>query len=212
MSRYAGHNPHGPRRGPRWSHLPQATSTSVTFDRASTESPTSLGSTSTHSTIREDRRRRSERCCTISVSDGFSKHETLLNLDHFVGHVVPGMLMALVPVRGDAKSAAAAGHGSLKKQAIEHLDHPRAASSSVSENEHDQDHDLGHRFIFVVKDMTKEMKARHPDVEVHIARHIADAFGLKNGSQVFVRPVRSSTPPHLPSTFGGQKMAWHVLD
>ncbi|KAG6006173.1 hypothetical protein E4U21_007283 [Claviceps maximensis] len=208
MSRYAGHNPHGPRRGPRWSHLHQATS--VSYDRGAADSPGSPGSTSTLSTIREDKRRRSERCCTVSVNDGFFKDETLLNLDHFAGQVVPGMLMALVPARGDPKNTAA-GYGSLNKQAMEHLDHPRIASSPVGDIEHEYGHDPERRYVFVAKDMTKEMKARHPDVEVHIAKHIADAFGLKKGSQVVLRPVNKAHPTieatHVEISFKDQYLS-----
>ncbi|GAB0136890.1 hypothetical protein EsDP_00005176 [Epichloe bromicola] len=204
MSRYAAPNPFGPRKGPRWSHLHQ--STSVGFDRGSTKSPSSPDSTSTHSTFREDKRRKSERCCIISVNDGYSKDEALLNLDHFAGHVLPGMLMAIVPLKGDSKNNAS-GYGSVNKQVIEQLDHSRIASSTFGDHEHD----LGHTFIFVARDMTKEMKARHPDVEVHIARHIADAFGLKRGSQVLLRPVDNDHPAveatHVEISFKDQYLS-----
>ncbi|KAG6039131.1 hypothetical protein E4U41_003189 [Claviceps citrina] len=215
MSRYAGQNLHGPRRGLRRSHLHQGTS-----DRGSTEPPSSPGSTSTHSTIREEQReqreqrRKSERCCNISVNDGYSKDEALLNLDHFAGHVLPGMLMAIVPFKGDSKNAAGVC-GSVSKQPTELPDHSRTASNISGDHEYD----LGHTFIFVAKDMTKDMKARHPDVDVHIARHIADAFGLKKGSKVFIRPVDKAHPAieatHVEISFKDQYLSradmWRVV-
>jgi hypothetical protein len=156
----------------------------TSLDRGSTESPSSPGSTSTHSTIREDRRRKTERYCTISVNDGYSKDEVLLNLDHFGGDIQPGTLMALIPLKGDSKNAASA-YGSVSKQPQEHADGSRAASGTHSEH----DHGAGHTYIFVAKDMSKEMKARHPDAEVHVVKHIADAFFMKRGSHALLRPV-----------------------
>lgn len=81
---------------------------------------------------------------------------------------------------------AADGYGSANKQAVENLDSSGIEASSPRDHEND----LRHAFIFVAKDMPKETKARHPDVDVHVARHVADAFGLKKGSKAFLRPVR----------------------
>ncbi|KAG6160492.1 hypothetical protein E4U37_000097 [Claviceps purpurea] len=206
MSRYAGHNLPGPRRGPRWSHLQQAPS--VSFDRSSAESPSSPGSASAHSTAGEDKRRNSERCCTISINDGFSKDEALLNLDRFDGHVVPGMLVALVPLRGDSKMANATdGYGSANKQAVENLE----SSGIEASSSRDHENDLRHAFIFVAKDMPKETKARYPDVDVHVARHVADAFGLKKGSQAFLRPLDKAHPAvaatHVEISFKDQYLS-----
>lgn len=47
------------------------------------------------------------------------------------------------------------------------------------------------RYIFVVKDMARELKARYPHVELYVAKQIADVFGMKKGSQVILAPVRS---------------------
>lgn len=194
MSRYAGPGPSAPRRGPRWSHLHHPSI--VSFDRVSAESPSSPGSTSTHSTIREDKRRKTERYCTISVNDGYSKDEVLINMDHFGGDIQPGTLMALIPLKGDSKNAAS-GYGSINKQTHEHLDNSRAVSGTF--NEHD--HGAGHTYIFVAKDMSKEMKARHHDAEVHVAKHIADAFHMKRGSQALLRPVCLPHDAYLAYTF-----------
>jgi hypothetical protein len=42
--------------------------------------------------------------------------------------------------------------------------------------------------------MPKDMKARQHDVEVYVLKHIADAFGMKKGSQVLLTVVRSTSP------------------
>jgi hypothetical protein len=51
------------------------------------------------------------------------------------------------------------------------------------------------RYIFVAKDMPKDLKIRFPSVEVYVAKHIADVFGMKKGSQVALTPVCS--PPRF---------------
>lgn len=178
MSRNVGATPSVPRRGPYWSHLRQSSRTSL--DRASTESPASPRSASTHSTVREDTHRRTERICTITVNDGYSRDEVLLNLDRVGGDVKPGTLMAIAVLKGDsAKPSGGYGTASNKQSQDQN-------GSSDGDPE-----SLGHRYIFVAQDMSKEMKARQPDVEVHVVKQIADAFGMKKGSQVLLTVVSS---------------------
>ncbi|EMR62886.1 putative vacuolar membrane-associated protein iml1 protein [Eutypa lata UCREL1] len=54
-------------------------------------------------------------------------------------------------------------------------------------------------------DMAKDLKARHPTVEVYVAKHIADAFNIRNRSQVVLAPVDRSAPAvqasHVELTF-----------
>ena len=45
------------------------------------------------------------------------------------------------------------------------------------------------RYICVAKDMPKDLKIRYPTVEVYVAKHIADAFGMRKGTQVTLTPV-----------------------
>ncbi|PNY28761.1 Vacuolar membrane-associated protein iml1 [Tolypocladium capitatum] len=182
MSRNAGATPSGPRKGPRWSHLRQSSSTS--YDRASADSLGSPRSTSAHSTIKEDRRHRAERYCHVAVNEGYARDEVLLNLDLLGADVKPGSLMSITPLKGDAARTTPGSYCSVSKQPSEHCDSSKAASSCHA------DHDCRHnKYIFVAKDMPKEVKARQPDVEVYVVKHIADAFGMKKGSQVLLAPV-----------------------
>jgi DEP domain-containing protein 5 len=48
---------------------------------------------------------------------------------------------------------------------------------------------LGRKYIFVVKDLSKELKTRHPGLEIYVVKHIADVFGMKKGCQVLLTPV-----------------------
>jgi len=51
------------------------------------------------------------------------------------------------------------------------------------------DVDLGKRYLFIAKDMTKDMKAKQPTLQVSVAKHIADLFCLKNRSNVRITMV-----------------------
>lgn len=186
MSRHVGAIPSVPRRGPHWSHLRHSSATSS--DRSSADSPASPGSASTHSTVKDDKRRKPERCCVVTVNEGYSRDEVLLNLDLIGGDVRPGSLMAIAALKGDSAKPSA-GYGSISKQAQDANDCAR--SISASQNEQDT---VGHRYIFVAKDMSKEMKARQPELEVYVVKHIADAFGMKKGGLVMLTPVRSPAP------------------
>lgn len=88
----------------------------------------------------------------------------------------------MTSLRADSSRASSAAYGSLNKQpAPENCD---ASRPSIG------DHDAGHhKFVFIIKDMPKELKARQPDVHVSVVRHIADAFGIRKGTQVLLTPV-----------------------
>jgi hypothetical protein len=45
------------------------------------------------------------------------------------------------------------------------------------------------RYVCVATDMPKHLKDRYATVEVFVAKHIAEAFGMKKGTQVTVTPV-----------------------
>ena len=153
------------------------------IDRTATASPGSVASNSTHSTVREDRSRRVERICTVAVNDGYMRDEVLLNLDIVGPEVKAGSLMAISAIKGDSAKTT----GSLNKHPVDQNDPSKAAAALAKDPSA-----LGHRYIFTVKDMPKEMKARNQDAEVCIVRHISDAFGMKRGSQVLLTPVRYS--------------------
>ncbi|KAM3518147.1 hypothetical protein NHJ13051_008410 [Beauveria bassiana] len=133
--------------------------------------------------MREDRTRRVERICTVVVAEGYMRDEVLLNLDAVRPEVRPGMLMAISAIKSETAKASG-GHGSLTRQTQDANEASKAAAALAKDRTA-----LGHRYIFVVKDMPREMKARNQDAEVCIVRHISDAFGMKRGSQVLLTPV-----------------------
>ena len=184
MARNAPATPSAPRRGPRWSRLRHHENSTSSLDRSSSaDTHTSPRSESTHSTIKDTHTQPRERYCTITVNDGYLKDEVLLNFDRLGPDVRPDSLMGITALKGDSGKGFA-GYGSLSKSAADH----NGGRKDNASNPFDDDY-TANRYVFVAKDMSKEMKSRQPDVDVSVSKHIADAFGMKKGSQVILAPV-----------------------
>lgn len=186
MSRNAGPMPSFSRRGPQWSHLRQRSRSSL--DRASSipDAPASPGSTSTHSTIKDEKRSVKQRACTLGIIEGHSRDEVVLNFDRLGGSVKAKALMGITMLKGDLPRNSS-GYGSLNKQSNGENGGPsRGMSWSQSDPETVID-----RYVFVTKDAPKHMKDRQPDADVFVVKHIADAFGMKKGCQVLLEIVGS---------------------
>ncbi|KAH7150054.1 hypothetical protein B0J13DRAFT_282345 [Dactylonectria estremocensis] len=190
-----------PRKGPHWSHLRQFSRSNL--ERIPAEPPASVASASTHSTVKEEKRAKIERRCTVAVNEGYSKDEVLLNLDLVGSDVKPGVLMCIVTVKEDTRKPST-GHGSSNKQGQDQNSSSKSASTTQGDG-------AGNSYVFVVKDMPQEMKARQPDVEVYVVKHIADAFGMKKGSQVLLTMVDKKNPArkasHVELTFKDQYLS-----
>ncbi|KAK4227863.1 vacuolar membrane-associated protein iml-1 [Podospora fimiseda] len=64
------------------------------------------------------------------------------------------------------------------------------------------------RYVCVADDMTKAFKTRYPTAEVHVAKRIADAFGMKRNTLVTLTPIDATNPAieasHLELSFRDQ--------
>lgn len=174
----------------RQSHLRQFSKSSL--DPSSLELPLSPVTVSSASTPRtESKRGPVERRCTVTVWEGYSPDEVLLNLDLFP-EFRPGSLVAATVIRADGDKAAAT-HGLHK------LD------GGVSK----EGESPARKYIFIVKDVSKEFKSKHPGVEFSVLKHIAEAFGMRKGSTVLLTPVRfhavASSGYTLTGTAGRRK-------
>lgn len=167
----------GPSKSNWSSHLRQFSRTSVdrSQEQLSQQSqqhqpqlpPPSPDTVSSNSTIRDrpsSGRARTERRYTVTVNESFARDEVLLNLDLVGDDVKAGNLVAIDVVKADTEKHS----------------HDRGRDAAA---------DGGKRYICVVKDMPKELKMRYQGVEVYVARHIADVFGMRKGSQVTLTPV-----------------------
>ena len=126
---------------------------------------------------------RTERRRTVTVNESFARDEVLLNLDILGQDYKPGSLVAIDVVKPETDKP---GQSNLGKQ----QQHDRTKDASPAAQTRAPD--ASKRYICIVKDMTKEQKAKMPNVEVYVAKHIADVFGMKKGSQVILTPVWKS--------------------
>ncbi|KAK0641598.1 hypothetical protein B0T16DRAFT_431340 [Cercophora newfieldiana] len=195
-----------PRIQPSWSsHLRQFSRTSVErpMEEPSQQSkkssqqqqtllpPPSPDTVSSNSTIRDrpsSGRSRAERKYTITVNESFARDEVLLNLDLVGDDVTPGSLVAIDVVKAETDK-----------------------HSHSHERGRDAAPDSGKRYICIVKDMPKELKMRYQGVEVYVAKHIADVFGMRKGSQVTLTPIDANTPAieasHVELSFKDQYLS-----
>jgi hypothetical protein len=144
-----------------------------------------------------------ERRCNIWVHDeSFSKDEVVLNLDLF-GDVKPEELMAIVALKTDSgvrdfqdKAQASKTNGENIAPAAQAERSHANPKSPIQANggEVNHDVDLGKRYLFIAKDMPKEMKIKQPSLEISVAKHIADVFSLKHRSNVLVTTVSNLLP------------------
>lgn len=196
-----------PRRGTqRVSHLRQVSNGSSETGTAFTSRP--VTSNSSTGTVQHDPiplKFPVERRCNLWTHDeAFSKEEVILNLDLFPD-VKAGELMAIVALKTDSGLRDFQDKSTLNKQDI----HSATGSSQFGKymwNQSGQGHrgkvsrhdvGFGKRYLFLVKDMPKELKLKQSGLEVSIAKPIADVFNLKHRSNVLLCTVRSSDISNL---------------
>ncbi|KAI1197976.1 vacuolar membrane-associated protein iml-1 [Nemania serpens] len=192
MSRNAALSPSAPRRPSHWtSHLRQ-------FSKSSTEklfvepskSPDAV-SLASNSTIRDfqSARRLSERIYTVTLNESLVRDEVLLNFDLIGGGVIQsGALMSITPIKSDTDRVDRL-QGSLYGSSRPPYSRGTTAPTDTRAND-----DATRRYVFVAKDMPKDLKARMPTVEVYVAKHVGDAFNFRKGTQVVLAPIDSSSP------------------
>jgi len=145
-----------------------------------------------------------ERRCVLWVHDeGFSKDEVVLNLDLFPD-VRAGELMAIMSLKTDSgvRDFQEKAHAAKRESDTLATAMQRERSSSnprspvpVNNNASNAKHDIDrwNRYLFIARDMPKDMKVKQPGLEVSVAKHIADVFCLKHRSNVLLTTVRTYT-------------------
>ena len=130
--------------------------------------------------------------------DGFSRDEVVLNLSLFP-EVKAGEAMAIVGLKMDSnvRDFQERRQGSMHDSDNLSAGIPRERStptpkspvSAGPNSDSKLDGNLGKRYLFLAQDMSQEMKAKHPNLEVSVAKHIADVFCLKHRSSVILSTV-----------------------
>jgi hypothetical protein len=138
-----------------------------------------------------------ERVCVLWHHDeAFSKEEVVLNLDLFPT-VKAGELLAILslktePVVRDFQEKAQTFKKDVDNIVTAVKRDPSNSPRPSNDNDTKQGVDLGKRYLFIAKDMPKEMKAKHQGLEVSVAKHVADLFCLKHRSNVLITTVSST--------------------
>ncbi|KAK8091352.1 hypothetical protein PG994_000857 [Apiospora phragmitis] len=193
-------SPTSSRRGPL-SHLRQLSRTS--FDKVSFGAPRSPDTVSSNSTVRNGPKRIAPRTCTVSINESLipTRDEVLLNLELLGGEIKPGSLMSIVPAKGEQDRTASSNYGSTKASLL----HRTNTGGGGTSDDPSKDPNAHKRYVFVVKDMSKEARARNPTMEILVAKHVGDAFGMRKGTQVTLAPVDELAPAreasHVELTF-----------
>jgi DEP domain-containing protein 5 len=194
-----------PRRGNQPSHLRQVSNGSSDFNSSSR--PQTAASES--ATLQRDpvpMKLPVERVCVLwNHDEAFSKEEVVINLDLFPD-VKAGELLAIVALKTESVARDFQEKVLVSKKDADTLvtavqrerssSNPRSPGP-VNDSHPKHDADLGKRYLFIAKDMSKEMKSRQPKPEVSVAKHIADLFCLKHRSNVLITTVRLLTRPSL---------------
>lgn len=134
------------------------------------------------------RSRSEERCCTVAIDEKYSPHEVQLNMDLLGGFngLVAGSLMSITVLPDPEKPTGA--HGTQKTPAADHVGSSAATGGGALAGH-------GYTYVFVARDFSKDARARFPTAEVLVNKRVAGSFGMKKGSQVMLRPVRTSLSP-----------------
>ena len=138
-----------------------------------------------------------QRCVLWVHEEKDFKEEVILNLD-LLRDIKAGDLVAIVALRTDSgvRDFQDRVSASKKSAALSDTLVPPESSNPSSkllgdgdgiEIKHDVDPEK--EYLFVAKDMPKEMKLKHPSMEVSVVKHVAEAFGLKHRSNVLLTTV-----------------------
>jgi hypothetical protein len=143
---------------------------------------------------------RTERRCLLWVHDDqFSKEDVVLNVDLFpAGSLKPGVLMAITALKADTTvkeypvreptGRKGAQTLSVSHDPVENGEDQKSSTGSFG-GESQQDMDSETQYLFAANDMGKEMRLKHPNLEVSIAKRVADVFGFKHRSNVLLTTV-----------------------
>lgn len=195
MSRNAPPAPSGARLGAGWApRLRHFNTTGPDMGWAGAASPDTASS---HSTARPESvaGKKPERRCTVAVNEKdsykYSLDDVLLNLD-IISEIKPGQKVSITVVKPESDKGSGAVGGSSKQQQFAG-DHGANAKGPAR----DEADPSKRRYVFYAKDMSKELKASHPNMELYVAKQMADNFGMKKGTQVVLAPVCFLPPCHI---------------
>ncbi|KAG9241519.1 vacuolar membrane-associated protein-like protein IML1 [Calycina marina] len=213
--------PSTPRRGTfRGSHLRQVSNGSTGSSSSNTNTlsrpASSKSDTGTAQYAPVTERLVIERRCNLSVhNESFSKEEIVLNFDLVPG-IKAGQLMAIVGLKTDNGVRDFQDKIFYKKdtenltkdgQRERSSSNPRSLIHKGVDPKHDVD--MGKRYVFIARDIPKELKAKSSTLEVSVLKQIADQFCFKNRATVLLIEAdwESSSASHVQLSFKDEYLA-----
>ncbi|PGG96893.1 hypothetical protein AJ79_09417 [Helicocarpus griseus UAMH5409] len=203
-----------PPRGPvKGSHLRQVSTTSIETASTRTTIPaTEYDSGSPNSnTPRPSPTGLSNRPCSLWVhDDNFSREEVLFNISAFSdAGLKEGDLVELSvprPLQGDRHASSQRLDPSGRKSR-DAGDSDTGSNSATKRGDARGSHVASHgRYLFLVKPLSADIKARHPNLQISITSSVANIFGFKNHSQALIsfKDRSQCTASHVELLFRDQ--------
>ena len=139
-----------------------------------------------------------ERKCVLWVHDeAFSRDEVVLNLSLFP-YIKDGDAVAIsaIKVETNGRDHQDRRQGSAHESDSLSVGHARNRSTSnprspTSFSLKESKHEIGteRRYMFIARDMSRELKIKNQNLEISLAKHVADVFGFKHRSSCVVSLV-----------------------
>lgn len=140
-----------------------------------------------------------QRCMLWLHDEAFSKDDVMIDLNMFPpGTVKPGDVMAIIALKTDTgiRDFQDAGLGTKRNADFSSSFVPESLIPEFrlpkdgigKETQHDVNPDK--RYLFAVKEMTTEQKIKHSNLQISVAKHIAQAFGFKPRANVLLTRVK----------------------
>lgn len=134
--------------------------------------------------------------CTLWVHEkDFSNEDVVLNLDLFP-MMKEGDLLAIVALKMESSLR---DFQDLETSGSTTINSDRNGTNNGLNGkgigtDTKYDVDPAKRYLFVAKDMKKDLKVKHSGLQVSIAKHLADVFMLKHRSSVLLTTVSDCNP------------------
>ncbi|KAI1006886.1 Vacuolar membrane-associated protein [Podosphaera aphanis] len=153
-----------------------------------------------------------KRCILWVHDEGFSREEVILNINIFKS-TRPGDLLALLPCKKDScpldiqkKVSVSKENPSPRRDFSQRIDLDPSCSRIIDQHDTRHDFDPTNQYLFLVEDISKATKS---GLEISVAKHIADAFGLKHRSCVLVTTAdaRTCSASHVELSFKDEYLA-----
>ncbi|EGC47510.1 vacuolar membrane-associated protein IML1 [Histoplasma capsulatum var. duboisii H88] len=201
--------PHGPVKG---SHLRQVSTPSMGTAAEATNLHEDHADGISKTSAPESPAGPNSRPCSLWVhDDNFSREDVLFNISAFgdIGLKVGDLVELSTPRVSQGELHGSSNRldpsGRTLRDAGDSDQSSNSAAKRVGGHKSQSSSTYG-RYLFLVKPLAADIKARHPNLQISITSNIANIFGFKNHSQALIslKNRQKSTASHVELTFRDQ--------